>query len=202
MEQFKYTEKPDWVTWDSVLECIRASHKVNDKKGFHMLNQEMTADELQKKLRSGHCFVALDGDKVVGTCSTIIRKGDRWWSRGKIIAYNCLDGVLPEYQGTDVFIDMRQFRSQFIKNNPEVEIIQFNTAEQNKVVQKLALRRGAKYVQYSATGKGANYYSVIMVQWLNGCPYSDRFINFMFSLSKIVVKIIWKPGYKLRLWPW
>ena len=71
---FKYLEKPDWISWDSILECIRESHKVNDKRGFHMTNQEMSSEQLQKKLKNGHCFVALDGDKVIGTCSTIIRK--------------------------------------------------------------------------------------------------------------------------------
>lgn len=199
MDDFKYVEKPDWVSWDSILDCIRLSHQVNDKRGFHMTNQEMSAEDLQKKLRSGHCFVALDGDKVIGTCSTIIRKGNRWWSKGKTIAYNCLDGVLPEYQGTDVFIDMRGLRSRFIKNSG-VDIIQFNTAEQNKVVQKMALKRGAKYVQYSATGRGANYYSVLMAEWLNGCPFSDKYCNFRFKLSKYLIKALWKPGYKFRFW--
>ena len=164
-----------------------------------MLNQEMTVDELQNKLQDGLCFVALEGDKVIGTGSTIIKKGNRWWSRGRRVAYNCLDAILPEYQGTDVYFGLREIRSQYLKK-AGVDIIQFNTAEHNKVVQKIALKRGAKYVMYSATGKGANYYSVIMANWLNGCPFSDRFCNFMFKLSKFVVKAIWKPGYKLRFW--
>ena len=199
MDNIQYLEKPEWVSWDSVLECIRKSHKVNDKRGFHMLNQEMTVDELQNKLQDGLCFVALEGDKVIGTGSTIIKKGNRWWSRGRRVAYNCLDAILPDYQGTDVYFGLREIRSQYLKK-AGVDIIQFNTAEHNKVVQKIALKRGAKYVMYSATGKGANYYSVIMANWLNGCPFSDRFCNFMFKLSKFVVKAIWKPGYKLRFW--
>jgi len=199
MDSIQYIEKPNWVSWNSVLECIRKSHKVNDKRGFHMLNQEMTVDELQKKLQGGLCFVALEGDKVVGTGSTIIKKGNRWWSRGRRVAYNCLDAILPEYQGTDVYFGLREIRSQYLKK-AGVDIIQFNTAEHNKVVQKIALRRGAKYVMYSATGKGANYYSVIMANWLNGCPFSDSYCNFMFKLSKFIVRVIWKPGYKLRFW--
>ena len=199
MDNIQYLEKPEWVSWDSVLECIRKSHKVNDKRGFHMLNQEMTVDELQNKLQDGLCFVALEGDKVIGTGSTIIKKGNRWWSRGRRVAYNCLDAILPDYQGTDVYFGLREIRSQYLKK-AGVDIIQFNTAEHNKVVQKIALRRGAKYVMYSATGKGANYYSVIMANWLDGCPFSDRFCNFMFKLSKFIVRVIWKPGYKLRFW--
>lgn len=199
MNRIQYLEKPDWIKWDSILECIRESHKVNDKKGFHMTNQELTVDELQKKLRNAHCFIALDGDRVVGTGSTIIRDGNRWWSKGKKVAYNCLDAVLEEYQGTDVYFGLRDIRSQLIKE-AKVDIIQFNTAEQNKVVQKIALKRGAKYVMFSATGKGADYYSVIMARWINGCPYSDRYCYFMFKLSKYLIKAIWKPGYKFRFW--
>lgn len=199
MKEFQYMLKPDWVTWDSIMECINKSHKVNDNRGFHMTNQDMGAGELQKHLQKGCCFVALDEKKVIGTCSTIIKDGNRWWSHGKKIAYNCLDAVLPEYQGTDVFFELRALRSQYIKE-AGVNLIQFNTAEQNKVIQKLALKRGAKYVMFSATGKGASYYSVIMAEWINGCPYPDWYVNFFFKISKYIIKAIWKPGYKLRFW--
>lgn len=201
MSEIKYMVKPDWISWDAIHECLLQSHKVNEKRGFHMLNQDWTGEELQKQMQRGCCFVALEGDKIVGTGSTIIKKGNRWWSKGKKIAYNCFDGVLPDYQGTDVYLELKEIRSRYIKE-AGVDIIQFNTAEDNKVVQKIALKRGAKYVKYSATGKGANYYSVIMAQWVNGCPYSDWHCNFMFKLSKFVIKTIWKPGYKLRLLFW
>ena len=199
MEELQFMEKPDWVTWESILECIKKSHKKNEKRGFHMTNQDMDAEGLQNKLKNGHCFVSLEGQKVVGTCSTIIKNGNRWWSKGKIVAYNCLDAVLPEYQGTDVFFGLRTLRSQFIKES-KVDIIQLNTAEQNKVIQKMALKRGAKYVRYSATGKGANYYSVIMAEWLNSCPFSEKYCNFRFKLSKYLIKALWRPGYKFRFW--
>lgn len=199
MDQIKFLEKPDWVTWESILDCIKKSHKKNEKRGFHMTNQDMTGDALRQKLQKGHCFVAIEGNKVVGTCSTIIKDGNRWWSKGEKVAYTCLDAILPEYQGTDVYFGLRALRSQFIKDSG-VDIIQFNTAEQNKVVQKTALKRGAKYVQYSATGKGANYYSVIMAEWTNGCPFSDKYCNFRYKLSKLIIKAIWKPGYKFRFW--
>lgn len=192
-------EKPDWVSWEEIHDCLVKSHVVNEKKGFHMTNQDMGAADLQKVLQKGHCFVAIDGDKVVGTGSTIIKEGNRWWSKGKKVAYNCLDAILKDYQGTDVYFGLREVRSRFLKE-VGVDIIQFNTAEKNKVVQKIALKRGAKYVMFSATGKGADYYSVIMAKWINGCPYSDWFCKIMFNMSKYVVKAIWKPGYKLRFW--
>ena len=72
-------------------------------------------------------------------------------------------------------------------------MICFNTSEQNKIVQKINLKRGAKYVQF-AKAKRSKYYSVVMARWLHGCPYPDWFCNFMFKLSKIVVKMTWKQN--------
>lgn len=33
MSDIKYMEKPEWVSWDEVCECIKAANVVNDKKG-------------------------------------------------------------------------------------------------------------------------------------------------------------------------
>ena len=82
------------------------------------------------------------------------------------MAYSTYDAVLPEYRGTDVYIGLDKIRSKYISDSG-VRIRQCNTAEQNKTVIKICERAGYKFVQYSATGKGANYYSVIMVLWLD-----------------------------------
>ena len=200
MGDIKFMLKPDWISWDEVQECQRKAHEKNNKKGFQMLVQTITGEELQKGVGNGFCFVALDGDKVVGTASLkFIKSYFHWWTR-KTVAYTCFDGILPEYRGTDVFLGLDNIRNRYIYESG-VRIRQCNTSEHNKTVIKLCKRGGYKLVQYSATGKGANYYSVIMVKWLNGCPFSDRFCNFMFNLSKILIKALWKPGYKLRFWP-
>ena len=108
-----------------------------------------------------------------------------------------MTGVLPDYQGTDVYIELMRLRDDYFKGSG-VEILYFSTSENNKVVQKIGKLKHFKYVQYTATGEGADYYSVIMAKWKNGCPYNDKVCNFMFKLSKVVVKTIWKPGYKNR----
>lgn len=197
MDDIQYLEKPEWISWDAVLECIKKSHKVNTAKGFHMINQDLCGADMEKKLRDGHCFIALVNNKIVGTGSVRFVKSKRWWAYKKKIAINCLDAILPEYQGTDVYLGIREIRQKCI-NDCGIGMIQLNTAIQNKVVQRIAIKRGAKYVMFTASGKGADYYSVIMVKWLHGCPYPDWFVKFMFNLSKVVVKTIWKPGYKFR----
>jgi hypothetical protein len=199
MEKIQYIEKPDWISWDAIHECLVQSHQVNAQEGLHMTNQDLTGEALKKKLAGGYCFVALEGNKVVGVFGLKILVGKKWWSWKKKVAYNCLDGILPDYQGTDVYFGLNDLRMKYIKNS-DVDMIQSNTAENNWRVRKICKVKKFKTVQYSATGKGADYYSVIMVKWLHGCPYSDRFINLMFKISKFVVKTIWKPGYKYRFW--
>lgn len=203
MCEIKYMLKPEWVSWDSVQECQRKAHEAtNNTKGFHMFVQDISGDALGQYMdKNGQCFIALKGDKVVGMCGVKYMKGKKWWSRGKKVAYHTIDAIIPEYQGTDVYFELQDLRMKYVLESG-ADMIQSNTAEKNTNIRKIGKVKKFKEVQFSATSKNVDYYSVIMVKWLNGCPYSDRFIKFMFELSKVVVKAIWKPGFKLRFWPW
>ena len=202
MSEIRFIEKPDWITWSQIRDCIYQAHSINRKKNIYILNSEMSDEEFAERYEKNqnlHCFVALDGDRVVGVQAVKFVKMNRWWAKGKRVAYTCLDGILPAYRGTDVFLGLDRMRMKCITDSG-VRIIQCNRAENNKSVLKLCKLGGFKYVQYSATGKGATYYSVIMVKWLDGCPYSDTFCIFMYKLSKFFVKTFWKPGYVFRFW--
>lgn len=185
----KYMEKPEWVSWEEVLECLHEAHKVNKKKGFTMQGYDMTIERFKEKLGDGKCFVALDGDKVVGIATVKFIKSRRWCAWGKKVAYNGLDGVLKPYQGTDVFPSLNALRYKCIRENG-VDMVEFNTAEYNKVVIKRNLLQGAKKVQYAHARLAKDkYYSIVMMKWLNGCPYPDWLCNLMFKLSKVAVKL-------------
>jgi hypothetical protein len=189
MAEIKYMEKPDWVTWEDVLACIHEAHKVNKKKGFTMTGYDMTMERFMKKLGDGKCFVALDGDKLIGVTTVRFIKSRRWCAWGKRVAYNGLDGILKAYQGTDVFPSLNALRYKCIEDNG-VDIVEFNTAEHNKVVIKRNLQLGAKKVQYAHARLAKDkYHSIVMMRWLHGCPYPDWLCNFMFWLSKVVIKL-------------
>lgn len=187
MEEIKYMEKPDWVSWEDILTCLHEAHKVNKRKGFAMPGYDMTIEEFKEKLGDGKCFVALDGNKVVGVNSVKFIRSRRWCTWGKRVAYSCLDGVLKAYQGTDVYFSLNAIRSKCI-NESGVGAIEFNTAEHNKAIIKHSIKRGAKIVQYSRITQGG-YHPIVMVRWLHGCPYPDWLCNFMFKLSKMVVLV-------------
>lgn len=196
MEEITYTIKPDWVTWEAVKECLLRAHEPNRAKGIVMHNQYMRPDEFEGHLKDAHCFVALKGEEVVGFMAFKILKCKKWWAKGQNVIYNCMDAIIPEYQGSDVYLELRRFREQHIKETG-LRIIQSTTAENNTMVLKISAKRGGKNVRLIASSD-TDYYSVVMVRWLDGCPFSDRYIDLRFKLSCFLTKLLYKPGKKRR----
>ena len=50
MEEIRYMEKPDWVSWEDVLSCLHEAHKVNKRYGFTMPGFDLTMEEFKEKL--------------------------------------------------------------------------------------------------------------------------------------------------------
>lgn len=191
MEEIKYMEKPDWVSWDSVRICLNKAHKINKKSGFEMLNSTVTTEKLLEIVKGAHCFVALVEDEVVGVACVRIENKNKWYVRGPVVYYLC-DGILPEYRGTDVYFGLDKLKKNFVKESG-IRIHLFRTSEHNKTVIKINAKLGFKLVQFQPTKKkDANYYQVTMVKWNDGCPFPDWFLKFMFNLSKVVSKVLFK----------
>lgn len=198
MDDFVYMLKPDWVSWQDIKNCMVKAHEPLRKKGVMMQNQTMTIEDFEKEYKDAFCFVALKEKEVVGMCSYKIVKVNMWWHKGDII-YPFGDAVIPEYRGTDVYIELMRARLEHIKKSG-IGILFFNTEENNKLVQKLNMKKGAKRLKLYASSK-TWYYSVVMAKWLNGCPYSDKYCDFRYKLSCLIVKAIWKPGRIIRFLP-
>lgn len=198
MGDIKYMLKPDWVSWDSIHNCIMKAHETNRKSGFCMQNSTMSVQELEDYLKDDYCFVAILNDKVIGTNSLKKVKSSLWFAKGDI-GYECLTAIDPEYRSTGAYFGLKQLRTNFAKKIG-IKILMFDTHEDNKNIQAIDLKFGFKYVRYYASPK-TWYYSVVMVRWLEGCPYSDWYCSFRFNLSKFLVRLIWKPGRILRFLP-
>lgn len=199
MDDIEVMLKPEWVSWDSIKDCLVQAHEFNRKKEVYMHHPEMSSHELALYLKDAYCFVAISGDKVVGTAALKIINSNSWWAKGKI-GYTCFDSIAQGYKGTDAYFDLRELRNKYIKDLG-IRVLQFDTHINNQVVQKLNLKRGFKFVRFCAFST-TNYYSVVMVKWLEGCPFSDSYINFRFRLSKFLTKLVFKPGRKLRFSYW
>lgn len=187
-------EKPDWVSWEDITRCIISADAVNRKKGLNMHIAKVKADELKEDLKDGRCLVALCGNTVVGTTSLKVRKLRRWYRWGKVI-YHSYDGILPEYQGTDVYIGLKQLQKK-IEKEYNIKVHQSHTAENNKTVIKMLLKKKFKLVLFKPNSLNLHYYSVTMVKWEDGCPFPDWFVNFMFKSSKFFFKTFFTPDFK------
>lgn len=163
-----------------------------------MQNQTMTIEEFEKEYENASCFVALKGKEIVGMCSYKVMTVNMWCHKGDII-YTFGDAIIPEFRGTDVYFGLQKIRLDSIKKSG-IRIFMFNTEENNILVQKLNIKKGAKRVKFYASSK-TWYYSVIMAKWLDGCPYSDRYCDIHYKWSRLFVKLIWKPGRIVRFLP-
>lgn len=193
MEDIKVMPKPDWVTFDDIHELLAVAHKKNYEKGIVLTYSQMTGDQIKEKLGDeGQCWVAMDGDKPVGTTSVTFFQGKNWWDRGKKVAHGCFTGILNQYQGLGIMEELNQKKYEYIIRHG-VDMTEGDTAETNKTVLKVFGKEGFKVVGFFAP-KNSSHYSVRLVKWLNGCPYSDDYINRRCKWSERLTKWQYKPG--------
>ncbi len=65
-------EKPEWVSWDEIHEVLWKAHEKNREKGIIMASPSLSCEEIKNKIgNKGKMFLAIVGDKVVGTLYTL-----------------------------------------------------------------------------------------------------------------------------------
>lgn len=192
MEEIKVMPKPDGVSFDDIHELLAAAHKKNHEKGIVLSYSQMTGNQIKEKLgEEGRCWVAMDGDKLVGTTSVTFFQGKNWWNKGKKVAHGCFTGILNQYQGIGLLEDMNALKYDYILAHG-TDMNQGDTAEDNHTVLKVLGKDGYKVVSYFASR--SDHYSVRIVKWLNGCPFSDKYINRRFKIAKLLTRMQYKPG--------
>lgn len=174
-------EKPDWVSWDDIHQVLYASHEVNRKRGMYFATAELSGDKLRDAVGDGKCFVAIDGDKVVGTCSVKIKNLHRWFAKGPT-AYYMYSGILPEYQGQGIYSLLEDARDRYVDEN-HIEVIYVYTSEGNFKQIKQKLSRGFQRAGVSAS-RNTQYYSILLVRWKT--PPPSWYVQFRFQLSKCI----------------
>lgn len=193
MEEIKVMPKPEWVSWDDIRDLLVTAHKRNIEKGMTMNTTTMSGEDLKKHLgEEGRCFVAFCGDQLVGTTSVCISKGKKWFDKGKTISKGAMSAILPKYQGMGILEEMNELRDAYIAEKG-VQVMEGDTPEDNMVVRKFVARNGFKEVRFFPAAH-QNHFSVYFVKWLEGCPFSDKYIKRRFNLSKKLTKMQYKPG--------
>ena len=177
--------KPDSISYEAVREVLFRAHQPLRDAGVVMKVPLMSAEELEEWVgKDGKCFVALDGDKVVGTAAYRFRNHNRWYWKGRLIEQT-MGAVLPEYQGRHVFSRLIEIRDSQISKE-DCSAVFFDTAENNIHRRQIAAKQGFKTVDYFRSN---DHYSVGLVKWLDGCPYSDRYCAFRYRLKKLAVHV-------------
>lgn len=173
-------EKPDSISWDEIHNVIYRSHENNRSKGLFQATAEISGEEIREKIGNGKCFVAMDGEKVVGTCSVETRQPKKWFVKGKA-AYYMFAGVIPEYQGKGIYSLLDGKRDKYVEDNG-IDVIYMNTPEGNLRVQEQKIAKGYYLAGFFAP-KNTDYYSVTLVKWKSAPPL--WYIKFRFRFSKM-----------------
>lgn len=174
-------EKPDWVSWDEIKECLVEAHAANRAKGINMAHYQWPVEKIKDSIgENGVVLIALDGEKVVATAAIVEKFGKTWYANGRY-AYMCYAGVLPEYNGRGLYHLLTKKREE-IARLKRFETIVFDTHSDNKRIQTIALCNGYRFVRlFRAASK--DHYSVVMVKWLNGSPYSSFYCKVRYAVS-------------------
>lgn len=192
MGSIKIIEKPEYVSFDDIHDILYKAHQANRDNGFTVPTAILSGGELKEHLgENGKCFVAMDGDKLVGTTSNRIQSVHHWCMKGDVVEL-ALVGVLPEYKGRRIY---SQLFNEALKDVEQrgFKHLELRTADKNRTMQKLNQRNGFQYIDFFAAGK-VDHYTVVMLKWLDGCPYPDWVIRLRYFLKKMYTKMRFKPG--------
>ena len=180
-------EKPEWVSWEEIKQCLMSAHAENRAKGINMGHAQWSAEQIRDFVGDkGVMFVALDGKKVVGTASIIPRPGYTWFTP-EHYAFLGFDGVCPEYRGRGIYKELMRMREGRAREMG-LSVLVLDTHKDNLNLQQIALKDGFRYVRYFLVSN-RDHFNVAMAKWLDGCPYSRIYCRWRFLRSRIKAPI-------------
>lgn len=189
MGKIQVIEKPDTVSWDEIHNTLWKAHEKNREKGIIMAYPSLPGDKIREKVEGhGKMFVALDGDRVVGSSAIILKKASLWCGKQEY-GYCCFSAVLPEYAGKGIykhFVHLREKEAATMG----LDKMMFDSHESNSRVLDVNRKNGYKAVDIKMW---KDHYNVVMVKWLYGCPYSNLYCRFQYLIHKWYRKLRFIP---------
>lgn len=189
--RIKVLPKPDNISWDNIHEVLYNAHENNRLQGVNMRTALLSGEQLKERVGDGKCFVALCDGVLVGTASVRIVKRHKWYHKGEIADFMLL-GILPGYGGLGIFSKLLHCIYDYSRSN-NTPVVELDTAEGNMKMRGIAERIGFQYVSIKASPY-VKHYSVVMVNWLDGCPFGKTFVRSRFFISSLAYKIRYKRG--------
>lgn len=184
--QIQIIEKPDWISWEDIKQCLVAAHATNRNNGVNMEKYQWPVDKIRQSIgMNGVILVALDGGKVIGSAAVGEKKDKKWYAKNGY-AYMCLACVLPEYRGQGIYKKLIQLREDAAKVRG-YDVLVLDTHKDNKKIQNIAKLNNYRKVGYFRT---KDHYNVVMAKWQTGCPYPEIYCRFRFYLSWIRAHLV------------
>ena len=181
MEKIEVIQKPEWVSWEDIHNLLVAAHQKNIARNIVMKSTQLPAEELERRVGlDGRCFVALAGDKLIGTTSVGFYRGIHWYDKGKLVAHSMFTALLPRYQGIGIREEMIQLVDEYAREFG-AEMLQGDTPVENTIVRENAFHNGFVEVAYRSF---PGHYSVLFVKWLDGNPFPLWYCRLRCLLSK------------------
>ena len=176
--------KPESLSWDAIHEVIWASHEENRRNGVNMRYPSLPGSEIEKRVEpDGKMLVAMtDEGKLVGTAAMIPKEASLWFGKHRF-AYCCFASILPEYNGMGIYKEMCRIQEELARE-AGLEMMLFDTHEKNTRNLIHSIKAGYRYVDLKHY---KDHFNVVMVKWLNGCPYSRFNCWFHYRWNRIVV---------------
>lgn len=195
MSKYNVIEKPDYISWDAIHDCLWESHAENRTNGMVMKTTLLSGQELKERITHDaidyKVYVALDeNNRVVGTTSVAIKMKKAWYVDG-LVGYFLCQGILKECRGQGIYQQFCELRNQYVLNQ-NVKLVYFDTAEMNTSKQAIEAKKGFCYVSYFASE--SNHYSVVMAKWIKGKPISPLYCKMRFLYIKMKVRLKYKKG--------
>ena len=183
-------EKPDWVLWEDIQQCLYDAHSVNRANGINMSHYQWSVEKIKETIgEKGVTLVALDDKKVVGTASFGEKYGHFWYANGRY-AYLCFAGILPEYNGRGIYKALCEKREEIAKSLG-YSIMVLDTHYFNRRLQRISADNGFRFVRFFRAST-KDHYSVVMAKWLDGCPYSKFYCHWKYEVCKIKTLLLTK----------
>ena len=175
-------ERPDTVSWEDIRLSLVEAHTTNLRHGLVVRSTMLSADQLRNQVADGKCYVALDGDKLVGVAAVRIKSCHSWYCNGKV-AHFLLDSVSTSYQGQGIYTLLQKKRYSYVQEN-DISVVTTNTAANNKRMVRMLPKHGFyRAVMFHA--KDTDHFSITWVKWLKCKPsWFNRLLHYAYSVVR------------------
>ena len=181
-------EKTDCISWNDIHEVLWAAHETTRQMGIYYPTSEMTGDELEEfiRARNGRCYVAMDGDKVVGTVSCYVENVHTRLFRGKFLSL-ALSGIIPQYKGKQIFSKLYNVCYNYAKSAGLKGMI-YGTAEKNYTMRRIFENKGFVYYRCSYNKKKKRFV-VGGIYCFDKLPHGKTYYALIFKLKQMLAHV-------------